>query len=482
MIAACRPPEKKRPASAGEQLMIHATVIDMKSGAAGPDLSAFLVPSGVDPLTQAFERRPFAPPGHAGRPSAPEETEAILRKVYATPRTQAAAAYVHVPYCQNHCLFCGFFQNVWRPEASAAYVDDVVAELERHAETPLVASAPIEAVYIGGGTPTALHAGDLARLVAALRTYLPLATDCEITVEGRSFDFGLAKALAAVEAGANRFSLGVQTFDTGTRRRLGRKLSGDEVAAFLAELVGLNRASIVIDLIYGLPGQTADTWRADIERAAEIALDGISLYALNIWRGGPLAKAIEAGKLAAAGDLAAQAHAYVAALDRLTELGWNQVAQAHVVRSARERNRYNRMMKAGSPCLPFGPGAGGHVHGHRWRNVIDMKNRGEMIAAGRLPAEGLSRVPPFHRAQSVLSAGLEAGELVVSTVDALAPGFAAAAQPLFDNWAAAGLGSLADGRFRTSRAGAFWMVTLASALTSLLATLSPPMTDHRRTA
>ena len=64
---------------------------------------------------------------------------------------------MHVPYCQNHCLFCGFFQNVWRPEASSAYVDDVVAELERHAETPLVASAPIEAVYIGGGTPTALR-------------------------------------------------------------------------------------------------------------------------------------------------------------------------------------------------------------------------------------------------------------------------------------------------------------------------------------
>ena len=332
----------------------------------------------------------------------------------------------------------------------------------------------------GRAHPT--HRSRCARLIAALRAHLPLTADCEITVEGRSFDFGLAKALSAVEAGANRFSLGVQTFDTGTRRRLGRKLSGDEVATFLAELVGLDRASIVIDLIYGLPGQSADTWIADIERAAATGLDGISLYALNIWRGGPLAKAIETGKLPAAGDLAAQAHAYVAALDRLTALGWNQVAQAHVVRSARERNRYNRMMKAGSPCLPFGPGAGGHVHGHRWRNVIDMARRGEMVAAGHLPAKGLSRVPPFHRAQSILSAGLEAGELVVSAVDALAPGFAAAAQPMFDNWTAAGLGSFADGRFRTNRAGAFWMVTLASGLTSLLATLSPPMTDHRSTA
>jgi oxygen-independent coproporphyrinogen-3 oxidase len=464
--------------------MIHANVVDIKTNSAGPDLSAFLVPSGVDPLTQAFERRPFAPPGNASRPNDPDATEAILRKVYATPRHEVAAAYVHVPYCQNHCLFCGFFQNTWRPEASSAYVDDVVAELDRHAGAPLVASAPIAAVYIGGGTPTALRADDLARLIAALRTHLPLTEDCEITVEGRSFDFGLAKAFAALDAGANRFSLGVQTFDTGIRRRLGRKLPGDEVAAFLAEIVALDRASVVVDLIYGLPGQTTDTWLTDIERAVAIGLDGISLYALNVWRGGPLAKAIEAGKLEAAGDLAAQAHSYVAALDRLAERGWRQVAQAHVVRSSRERNRYNRMMKAGSPCLPFGPGAGGNVHGHRWRNVIDVAHRTDLVAAGRLPAEGLSRVPPFHRAQSVLSAGLEAGALDIAAVEALAPGFAAAARPLFDNWTAAGLGSFADGHFRLSRAGAFWMVTLASGLASLLAALASPATDlpHRRSA
>jgi oxygen-independent coproporphyrinogen-3 oxidase len=460
--------------------MIHANVVDMKTTGTGPDLSAFLVPSGVDPLTQAFEQRPFAPPGHASRPIAPEAAEAILREIYATPRREVAAVYVHVPYCQNRCLFCGFFQNTWRPEASSAYVDDVVAELDRHAETPLVASGPIAAVYIGGGTPTALHADDLARLIAALRTHLPLTADCEITVEGRSFDFGLAKALAALDAGASRFSLGVQTFDTRLRRRLGRKLPGDEVAAFLAELVALDRASVVIDLIYGLPGQVAETWLADIERAAAIGLDGISLYALNVWRGGPLAKAIAAGKLGAAGDLATQAHAYVAALDHLAERGWRQVAQAHVVRTSRERNRYNRMMKAGRPCLPFGPGAGGNVHGHRWRNIIDMARRADLVAAGRLPAEGLSRVPPFHRAQSVISAGLEAGALDIAAVEALAPGFAAAARALFDNWTAAGLGSHVGGSFCLSRAGSFWMVTLASGLTSLLATLVPSPTDLPR--
>ncbi len=140
-----------------------------------------------------------------------------------------AVAYIHVPYCQNHCLFCGFFQNVWRPGASAAYVDDVVGELARLADTPLVASAPISAVYLGGGTPSALDTGDLVRLVEALYRFLPLAPDCEITVEGRAYGFGVHKAAAALDAGATRISIGVQSFDTKIRKSLGRKLSGEEV-------------------------------------------------------------------------------------------------------------------------------------------------------------------------------------------------------------------------------------------------------------
>ena len=454
--------------------MIHATTEELKARSdGGVDLSAFTVPSGVDPLTQAFARRPFGGPGHGSRPFPPQESEAALRALYDTPRERPAVAYLHVPYCQNHCLFCGFFQNVWRPEASGGYVDDVVGEIARLESTPLVASAPIEAVYIGGGTPTALAGADLARLIAGLRRHLPLTADCEITVEGRAFDFGIDKAKAAIDTGANRFSLGVQTFDTELRRRLGRKLPGPEVAAFLAQLVALDRASVVCDLIYGLPGQSAEGWMRDIETAIDTGLDGITLYALNVFRGGPLEKAIRTGKLAEAGDLPAKARAYADALDRLTALGWRHASQAHVVRSARERNVYNRAVKAGTACLPFGPGAGGNVHGYRWRNVIDIPRRQELIAEGRFPVEGLSRVPPFHAAQAEISAGLESGDLDLAAVEAAAPGFRMAAQPLIANWTQTGLATLAADRLCTTRAGAFWMITLASGLTSVLTTLAP---------
>lgn len=444
------------------------------AGVAQDPRVAYAAQKGADPLTAAFARRQFVMPWRGSEPVDEAEVPAALERIFQTPRSAPAVAYLHVPYCQNHCLFCGFFQNVWRPEASSPFVDDVLAEMERLAATPLVASAPIEAVYIGGGTPSALHASDLARLVAGLHRYLPLTADCEITVEGRSYDFGVEKALAALEAGANRISLGVQSFDTGVRRRIGRKATGDEVRSFLGELVKLDRAVIGCDLIYGLPNQDHAVWRADVETAIDLGLHGLSIYTLNVWPNGPLSKAIDNGKLPAAGTLAFQAEAYALAVDRLTGQGWRHISHAHFVNSPLERNRYNSMMKAGATCLAFGPGAGGSAHGYRWRNIIDIAHRQAAVAAGRMPIEGLARVMPDHRARAAITSGMEDGLLDLPQVELEAPGFGRAAAPLIENWCEAGLGNLDAGQFRTSIAGAFWMTTMTNGLFAVLDELNQP--------
>lgn len=438
--------------------------------------SGFEARTDGDALTEAFSRRAFAVPWQGCRPVADDEVETTLARIFATPRTEPAVAYIHVPYCQNHCLFCGFFQNVWRPEASRAYVDDLVDEIARMSETPLVSSAAIEAIYIGGGTPSALDADDLARLVRSLHRCLPLAPDCEITLEGRAYDFGLRKAEAALDAGATRISLGVQSFDTTVRKQLGRKLSGDQVRAFVSELVALDRAAIVCDLIYGLPAQSDEIWREDIDTAMALGLDGLSLYALNVWRGGPLSRAIENGKLPPAGALPAQATAYAAAVGRLVRGGWRHVSQAHFVRSGRERNRYNLAIKGGTPCLAFGPGAGGQAHGHRWRNIVDIERRRMMMVNNRLPIEGLAQLPEDQPARNAITSGLEDGDVDLKTLESLAPGFNTAAAPLIENWVAAGLGDLDAGHFRTTPAGAFWMTTLNGGLNAALDRVTSPST------
>lgn len=434
---------------------------------------------GGDPLTSAFARRHFVAPWQGSEPVDRAEVEVTLDFIFDTPRAEPAVAYIHVPYCQNHCLFCGFFQNVWRPEVSVAFVDDVLAEVARLGARPLVASAPIDAVYIGGGTPSALLADDIARLVAGVREHLPLSADCEITLEGRTYDFGTAKAVAALDAGVNRISLGIQSFDTEVRRRLGRKADGSEARAFLAELAALDRASVGCDLIYGLPGQTHEIWRRDIETAIDLGLDGLTIYALNVWPGGPLSQAIANGKLAAGGSLAVQAEAYAMAAGLLAEAGWQQASQAHFTRSARERNRYNRSIKEGSSCLAFGPGAGGQAHGHSWRNIVDLQQRRARVACGQMPIEGLSRLPHNHRARTAIVAGLESGALNLAVVDDLAAGFADAAMRLIENWTEAGLGHIEGACFRTTRAGAFWITTLTKGLYAVLAQLKPAISSPK---
>lgn len=451
-----------------EHVPPHGTGARDHPQSASKPLSAYLVAAGRDPLTEAFAEREFAPPWRGAVAIDPREANDVIERVFATPRTEPAVAYIHVPYCQTHCLFCGFFQNTWRPLAGDAFVDDVLSEIDARARTPLVASAPIEAVYIGGGTPTALSSEALARLIAGLRRLLPLAQDCEITLEGRSYDFGVAKAAAVLDVGVNRISLGVQTFDTAIRRRLGRKLDGRAISDFLAGLVRLDSASVVCDLIYGLPGQDDRVWKRDLDAAVELGLDGLTLYALNVWRGGPLARAIANGHVPPAATLARQALAYRSAADLLRSRGWRRLSQSHFARTPRERNRYNAAIKRGASCLPFGSGAGGQAHGHRWRNVIATERRAAMRAEGYAAVEGVARLPPDYRAQAAIAGGLETGALDLCAVEALAPGFRAAAAPLIESWAAAGLGETAGELFRTTDAGAFWITNLTSGLYAAL--------------
>ena len=453
----------------------HATMGRSHPQSGPKPVSDFLVKTGCDALTEAFSGREFSPPWQGSVEVDAREVDAVFERLFATPRTAPAVAYIHVPYCQNHCLFCGFFQNVWRPDVAGPFVDDVIAEIAGKARTALVASAPIEAVYIGGGTPSALPAEHLARLIASLHEYLPLAADCEITVEGRSYGFGVDKAAAAMDAGATRISLGVQSFETDIRRRLGRKMSGPEVASFLTELVGLERASIVCDLMYGLPGQDRDGWMRDIDTINEIGLDGVTLYALNVFPGGPLATSIARGKIPPAGNIAEQARDYADGIGRLQQFGWRQAYQAHLIRSPQERNHYNMSIKRGLACLPFGPGAGGQAHGYRWRNVGHVEQRRAMLAQGQLPVEGLSRVPASYAAQALITSGLEAGSLDLAAVEALHPGFRVAAAPLLANWSEAGLGEIGPHHFQPSRAGAFWITKLTGGFFAALRSAPPAM-------
>lgn len=153
----------------------------------------------------------------------------------------------HIPFCANHCLFCGFLRNAYTSSAAGEYVELLIRDIEREAQFAAAKSEEITAIYLGGGTPSALTASELSGLLLTLRRHLPVAVDCEITVEGRIIHFDDEKVVACLEAGANPFSIGVQSFDTEVRRRQGRRASREEAITFLGRLKRYDGAAIVID-------------------------------------------------------------------------------------------------------------------------------------------------------------------------------------------------------------------------------------------
>ncbi|BDS30857.1 hypothetical protein KAM479c_25810 (plasmid) [Aeromonas caviae] len=166
---------------------------------------------------------------------------------------KARALYIHIPFCRKRCSFCNFFENGANPTRMSRYMEALCGSLRQAAETPLVQSRPFSAVYVGGGTPTDMAAGDLARLASAIRRF-PLTVDAELTLEGRLNGFDDEKWQTALAGGFNRFSFGVQSFDIRVRQQAARFDDRETLLARLAALTRHNEAVIVADLIFGLPG------------------------------------------------------------------------------------------------------------------------------------------------------------------------------------------------------------------------------------
>ena len=440
---------------------------------------------GGDPVREAFAARRAVMPWRSRRPLPPEEVESAWADLVRNHRRDGPRlAYVHVPFCANHCLFCGFYRNAYTPQAATAYTDLLVAEIEAEAAAPAMQAQAIDAVYLGGGTPSALSAGELSRLIATIRRALPLAPDCEITIEGRIIHFDVEKVDACLEAGANRISIGVQSFDTAVRRRQGRRAGKEEAIAFIEALRDRDRAAIVIDLLFGLPGQTEAVWREDLAIAADIAPDGVDLYGLNLIPGTPLHRAAEAGKFPGRPTLADLGGFYRMGADFLGARGWEQISNSHWRRTPRERNIYNLRIKEGVDCLAYGSGGGGNLGRLSYAVAPDLQTYADGIRAGRKPVEGMRVADAWQPLRNAVTAGIEKGRLDLGRLDALAPPAAAAdgsvtgrLAPLLAQWREAGLIELADDVMALTTAGRFWYSNLVFAFDSILCPgATPPST------
>jgi len=196
-------------------------------------------------------------------------------------RNPPLSLYVHMPWCVRKCPYCDFNSHALKDGLPARqYVDALVADLE--ADLPLVWGRPVQSIYFGGGTPSLFSARQIETFLAAARARLDLRPDVEITLEANPGTIEHDSFSAYAEAGINRVSLGVQSFDDRLLKAIGRIHGSSEIEQSLRSLHRSGIENFNIDLMFALPGQDFEQSRTDVEKAIEAGPSHISFYHLTI--------------------------------------------------------------------------------------------------------------------------------------------------------------------------------------------------------
>jgi len=312
--------------------------------------------------------------------------------------------YLHIPFCLAKCSYCDFASYPLPSTWYSPYVEALVAEVQ--ATGAQWAHSPLSTVYVGGGTPTVLPPPLLTRLLEAAAEAFDLTQGAEITVEANPGTISQDSLVALRQSGANRLSFGVQSFQPALLALMGRIHSSEQAreAVHLARRAGFENVNL--DLIYGLPGQTLGQWTADLTAALALAPDHLSLYALTVEPGTPLARRVSCHEVPAPeADLAADM--YELAEERLAVAGFVHYEVSNWARAlpggSDRRAEHNLTYWLNLPYAGCGAAAHSWLEGQRRANVRRPREYIECIQSGRRPVlEEECITPELERAETMI--------------------------------------------------------------------------------
>lgn len=414
------------------------------------------------PLANAFPYKRVVHAGLNGDMVSPRESQQVWERLMngAGKRGQTQAVYIHIPFCRTKCTYCHFFINPNSQNTEDRYVDHLIQEMQVASEKPRLQKGLIHAVFIGGGTPTSLSPKNAERLLTAIRRYLPLANDYELTLEGRVHDLIPEKMDVWMANGVNRMSLGVQSFDTQVRKQVGRLDTEEVVLERLSSLRSYGECSVVIDLMYGLPGQTMKVWEKDLSLLVESGIDGADLYQLNVFEDSDLNRQIQSGKVPPAATTVMQSEMFSFGRSYLMKRAYKRISNCHWSKSNRERSLYNHLAKSGVPMFPFGSGAGGSIDGYSTMLYRTLKPYEMMVEAGQKPFMGLIKQSPLQPIVHRILSELDRNYLDVDGLKALSPHLEAL-HDLYHLWEERGLVKWNGVLYELTEAGEFWDVNIS---------------------
>ena len=289
-------------------------------------------------------------------------------------QTKLTSAYVHIPFCTQICYYCDFSKVFIKNQPVDSYLEHLIEEYDSYDIKKL------RTLYIGGGTPTALSAPQLAFLLEKLTDKLDLSYLEELTIEANPGDLDQEKIAVLKASPVNRVSLGVQTFNDRMLKQIGRSHLEKDIYENIANLKKAGFDNISIDLIYALPKQTMEDVKTNVAKAIALDIPHMSLYSLILENHTVFMNRMRRGKLPLPKeDLEAEMFDYIIA--ELEKAGFEHYEISNFSKPSFE-SRHNLMYWDNAEYYGIGAGASGYVDGVRYKNHGPIRHYLQAVEAG----------------------------------------------------------------------------------------------------
>ncbi|MEX2237425.1 MAG: radical SAM family heme chaperone HemW [Dehalococcoidia bacterium] len=291
--------------------------------------------------------------------------------------------YLHIPFCDWKCTYCDFNSYAGLDDLIPAFTRALLREIE--ISGPRVAGRPVETIFFGGGTPSLLPIADLEQILGRIRDSFGVTENAEISLEANPGTVDREKLEAMRGAGINRLSFGVQSFDDAELKFLTRIHDAETAMRAYEDARAAGFDNINLDFIFGLPGQTQESWQHTLDRAIELRPEHLSLYILTVEDNTPLGHDVARGRVAEA-DPDFVAGLYESTCGLMSRAGYEQYEISNWSLPGRQC-RHNLTYWRNGDYLGLGPGAHAHVDGKRFAVVRSPQKyiRTMGIEAGAFP-------------------------------------------------------------------------------------------------
>ncbi len=327
--------------------------------------------------------------------------------------------YLHIPYCDHKCLYCDFY-SIESLGTMDAFLDSLRREIAIVGAThgrfdrsgrPGGASGAtrFDSIFFGGGTPSLLDPSVVGELLGMLREQFIVTDDAEVTLETNPGTVDRAKLKGMLAAGVNRLSVGIQSFHADELKFLTRIHDAETARRCVRDAFDVGFTSLNVDLIFALPGQTADRWDATLSDALALGPQHISAYCLIYEEGTPLIRLLRSKQLTPVpGE--DEAGLYEQTMQRLGDAGYEQY-EVSAYALPGHRCRHNLTYWEHREYIGFGPSAHSFRSPRRWWNIANISTYIEKLSAGILPIAGEESLGERELFEERVMLGLRTGRL-----------------------------------------------------------------------